>query len=335
MAIYDTPVRSVKKRDQKTVPTLECPVCGAVEAVPTYSLEGMRFDLVTCAECGLGSLYPRPKPEEIPDFYPEDYYGETGEKFVPLVEAMIRKVTAFQARKMTRGLPHRAKILDVGCGRGVLLKAFVDQGFEGHGLEISEMAAVGADPRIQLHFAPTLMEAGLQEGTFDQLVLWHVLEHLLYPRETIEEAYRLLKPGGRLIVSVPNFSSWQARWAKEAWFHLDLPRHLFHFSRSGLLQLLELSDFDVLKEEHFSLRMNPFGWVQSWLNRFKGADRNRLYSLLQTRGGIENSSLSRPEIWKQKSAYYLGMPVALGLSLLAAACHAGASITVYAEKPLD
>jgi len=330
--VYDIPVRSLSNGNVETVPTIECAVCGSIEAVPTFSLEGMRFDLVTCAECGLGSLYPLPRPDEIPDFYPQDYYGETGEKFVPLVEAMIRRVTAFQARKMTRGLPKGAKILDVGCGRGVLLKAFVEQGFEGHGLEISEMAAEGADPRINLRFAPTLMEAGYAENSFDQIVIWHVLEHLLYPREPIEEAYRLLKPGGRLIVSVPNYSSLQARWSKEAWFHLDLPRHLFHFPRQGLKRLLNNSGFECLKEEHFSLRMNPFGWVQSWLNRNPATARNTLYSLLQTRGGLENKAISRGEQRKQKLAYYLGMPVALGISLFAALFKSGASITVYAEK---
>ena len=67
----------------------------------------------------------------------------------------------------------------------------------------------------------------------------------------------------RLIVAVPNFSSWQARWAGAAWFHLDLPRHLFHFPLPALRRLLEECGLACRSEHHFSLRQNPFGCALS------------------------------------------------------------------------
>ncbi|MAT15541.1 MAG: hypothetical protein CMJ46_09770 [Planctomyces sp.] len=333
MSVYDYPVRPIDAdKSGATVTIFPCPVCLGTSAHPRYRIEGLRFQLVDCTHCGTGSLYPLPESAEIGDFYPQDYYGETGTKFVPPVEAMIRYLSRQQARQMASGLKPGDKVLDVGCGRGVLLKSFVELGLESHGMEISPMAAEGADPRIHLQFAPTLKEAGYEAESFDQIVIWHVLEHLLYPRETIAEAARLLKPGGRLVVSVPNYSSLQSRWAKSAWFHLDLPRHLFQFPVEGLRRLLEENGFACESEKHFSLRMNPFGWVQSWLNRNESLPRNTLYTLLQTRGGAEKESLSGGTRAKQKIAYYFGMPIALLISFYAAARKSGASVTIFARK---
>ena len=76
-------------------------------------------------------------------------------------------------------------------------------------------------------------------------MIWHVLEHLHDPKGALLEARRILRPGGRLVVAVPNFSSLQARWAGAAWFHLDLPRHLWHFPLAALRRLLADCGFEI------------------------------------------------------------------------------------------
>ena len=151
--------------------------------------------------------------------------------------------------------------------------ALADRGLEVHGFEISEAAAAGADPRADIRVAPELDQAGYPAECFDEVIIWHVLEHVLDPRGTFREIHRILKPGGRLIVAVPNYSSLQARWSDAAWFHLDLPRHLFHFPLEGLRRLLVDTGFTPRSEHHFSLRQNPFGWVQSALNKFASGCR--------------------------------------------------------------
>jgi SAM-dependent methyltransferase len=159
-----------------------------------------------------------------------------------------------------------------------------------------------------------------------------VLEHLPNPRETLTEIRRILRPGGKLAVSVPNFSSIQARWAKAAWFHLDLPRHLFHFPLPALRQLLEDCGFECTSEHHFSLRQNPFGWVQSWLNRRPGLPRNGLYRLLK-RGNSGHAELfDRSTRFKLLAGYYLGMPFAIVGSIAAAALRCGATVCVMAKS---
>jgi len=260
-----------------------CPACGARQALPRFEVEGLASPIVACTTCGLGRFEPPLGADVVARFYPDEYYGELGTKFQPYVEKLVRWVGSRHISYLSRGLPPGGRVLDVGCGRGVILGALADRGFEVHGVERTASAARGVDPRAHVRIASHLAEAAYPEGHFDEVVIWHVLEHLDGPDATLREVHRVLRPGGRLVVAVPNFSSAQARWSGPAWFHLDAPRHLFHFPLPALRRLLTATGFTVESEHHFSLRQNPFGWIQSALNRFTGLPRNGLYTLLHER----------------------------------------------------
>lgn len=289
--------------------------------------------IVACTTCGLGRFEPPLGADEVARFYPDEYYGQLGTKFQPLVERLVRWVGSRHIAYLSRGLPPGGRILDVGCGRGVVLGPLADHGFEVHGVERTASAAQGADPRALIRIAPCLADARYPDDHFDEVVIWHVLEHLDDPRGTVAEVRRILRPGGRLVVAVPNFSSAQARWAGPAWFHLDAPRHLFHFPLEALRRLLVESGFSVESEHHFSLRQNPFGWIQSALNRFTGLPRNGLYTLLHDRPPaaplpFEASTRLRLRCWLA-----LGMLPALLASLFATFLRNGATVHVSARRP--
>ncbi|HUE17286.1 MAG TPA: class I SAM-dependent methyltransferase [Planctomycetaceae bacterium] len=327
-------VEAVAPGAQQSVQVSECPVCGSELARPRFLIPGSPLRVVDCTECGLGRLHPQPPREMIDCFYPPSYYGITGAKFVPMVEALVRLVGARHVRMLSRGLPPGARVLDVGCGRGVLLSSLADRGFEVHGFEINAAAAAAADPRASIRIGSDLEDAGYAAASFDEVIVWHVLEHLPDPRRTLQEIGRILKPGGRLIVAVPNYSSVQARWSGAAWFHLDLPRHLFHFPLAGLRRLLVDSGFALRSEHHFSLRQNPFGWVQSALNRFGQLPRNGLYTLLKSRPGAA-PAYGLPARVVFRLAYWMGMPLACGLSVAEALARSGASVCIVSERRCD
>ena len=273
-----------------------------------------------------------PGREELRGFYPEQYYGEPGTKFQPLVERLVRVVGERHISFLTRLLAPGARVLDLGCGRGVNLGPLADRGFEVHGVEISAAAAQGADPRADVRIASSLSDAGYEAAFFDEVVVWHVLEHVDDPRGTLEEVARILRPGGRLIVAVPNFSSAQARWTGAAWFHLDPPRHLYHFPLAALEELLKSAGFEIASVHHFSLRQNPFGWIQSVLNRFGGLPRNGVYTLLHRRSaGATPPFDARTRFWLWLWLV-LGTPLALLATLLETLFRSGATVHLVARK---
>lgn len=295
----------------------------------------MNKQVVVCRTCGLGVLYPQPGGVEIASYYPPEYYGHIGEKFESAVEWLVRLVAARQVRFLARQLPTGARVLDIGCGRGVLLKALADRGLEVHGVEMSRDATVGADPRVPIRIAGHLCEADYPAEFFDRVILWHVFEHLADPRGTLAEIRRILNRSGEVVIAVPNFSSWQARWSGAAWFHLDLPRHLHHFPIAALRQLLSNAGFECCGEHHFSLRQNPFGWVQSALNRTRLFPRNALYTLLHRRENSCAAPFSLGTRTLLRAAYLLGMPAALVLSVIEALARSGATMHVIARKNVE
>jgi SAM-dependent methyltransferase len=330
--------RNVEALDPATHPTEHvspCPVCRSEEARPKFAVEGVTGPVVVCVDCGLGRFHPSPDSDEVRALYPDEYYGEPGTKFQPLIESLVRIVGTRHIGFLSRDLAPGAKVLDVGCGRGVLLGELANRGFEVHGQELSAEAARGADPRAEIRIAAGVAEAGYDDASLDEVIIWHVFEHLPDPRGSLEAVHRALKPGGRLVIAVPNFGSAQARWTGAAWFHLDLPRHLYHFPASALRSLLDQVGFEVLSEHHFSLRQNPFGWMQSVLNRFPGLPRNGLYALLHRRGSSDAPPFdARTRFWLR---FWLVVSAPLGLlaTVIETIARSGATVHLVARKRED
>jgi SAM-dependent methyltransferase len=107
----------------------------------------------------------------------------------------------------------------------------------------------------------------LVEGGFEVLTLWHVLEHLPNPAAVLQRVRALLRPGGWLFVSLPRFDSLQASIFRSHWYAFDdVPRHLYHFSKSSLDRLLREAGFAIQRHLLFSRLVNFHTLKHSLLN---------------------------------------------------------------------
>ena len=316
-------------------PVPYCSWCGSTDAAPAWpGREPRDFQVRRCRRCDHHYTVPILGPDEIGAYYAEAYYGRKNQRFNPLMELLVGWFRRARARRLARYTPV-GKVLDVGCGRGLTLAALRELGWTTTGCEFSATSARYARDELKLDvacegFAPDRYA----DGEFDAVILWHVLEHLADARQALETCARIVKPGGVLALAVPNFDSYQSRWTRYGWFHLDMPRHYQHFGAPWLQARLHELGFDVVSESHASLEQTPYGWIQSILNRW-GLRRNLLYDILR-----RESARTVKQPWRelpgQATASVVGMFVLLPFSLAMLAAEAvgcrGATVEFYAVR---
>jgi SAM-dependent methyltransferase len=291
---------------------------------------GTRFAVRPCLSCERGLLDPVPPPGHLLAAYDEAYYGRGARKFVEPIQSGIGWFRRWRARHALRflggaGGPRRA--LDIGCGDGEFLGVLRELGWECHGTELTEVTArrAAAVPGLSIR-AGALTSDAYPRGRFDLVSLWHVLEHLPDPDQTLRDCAGWLAEGGLLLVAVPNLDSWQSRFFRGSWFHLDPPFHLHHFAPRSLSRALAAAGFEVVDTRHLSWQYNPYGVVQSLLNAL-GFPRDELYEVLKGK-----RPLFRPGALAQGLVAALALPPALAMTVLEAVAGRGGTIEVTARR---
>jgi 2-polyprenyl-3-methyl-5-hydroxy-6-metoxy-1,4-benzoquinol methylase len=138
------------------------------------------------------------------------------------------------------------KILDIGCGTGDFLLKAKQNNWEVSALEPNEHAREIASKRLNVSIIRPEDISGIPDSSFDVITMWHVLEHIENLQEEALHLHRMLKPGGRLVVAVPNNQSYDAKFYKDKWAAWDVPRHLNHFTQDCLQGILNANDFKYL-----------------------------------------------------------------------------------------
>jgi SAM-dependent methyltransferase len=190
---------------------------------------------------------PRPSARSLGRFYPRDYrpHQSSGER-----GRQPRNSVFARWRRAESPLPWHGhgRLLDFGCGGGDFLVTMHRHGWEVTGIDTAEEAVARVRRETGLPVLEgTLPHPDLEPASFDVITMWHALEHVPHPRVVVREAHRLLAPGGRLVVAVPNIDSFAFRTFGPYWFGLDLPRHLSHFAPWTLQLLLEQCGFRLLE----------------------------------------------------------------------------------------
>jgi SAM-dependent methyltransferase len=255
-------------------------------------MTGEKFAVEECPACGLGETHPR--PVDMDDYYRPSYYGNR--------HGLTNRICVRRRLGLVRsrvGAGTGRSLLDFGCGDGSFLSAAREHGWNCCGIERHPPASV------QNHVLVLSSLDELDDLRFDCVTFWHVLEHLDDPVKVLTRLRTYVKPGGIVLASVPNFASWQARFTGASWLHLDIPRHLYHFTNRSLTKTFEAAGFRVQGVSYGELEYDVIGWSQSLLNLgLRG--RNEFFETVSGRAGSK---------WTLHRAFHV--PAGLGLSLLA------------------
>jgi len=230
-------------------PPADCPACGGPLRGWRYATAGepgarSTILLLRCSRCRTAVTAAPPPPAAH-----DSGASETPSPLLARAAAPVLALFDRQRLALLRGtVPPPARLLDVGAGHGRFVAAARAAGYDARGLEPS---------------ARSIEDAAVQDGSLDAVTLWHVLEHVEDPGAALARIAGWLRPGGALLVGVPNLASVQARAGGRRWFHLDLPRHRTHFTPAGLHTLLAAHGFAVRDTHHVLAEHNPFGMWQS------------------------------------------------------------------------
>lgn len=225
-----------------------CNLCGADDARPLY--DGLA--IVRCSACGLVYFDPQPGDADLAAVYSDDYFTRPSQPGEPaFIENQAGLERFFDGRLVRlERLVGPGRLLEIGCNLGYLLNVAGRRGWKAIGLELSEFAARHARERVGVDARCTAFEeAGFTDDAFDAVIMRDVLEHVRDPRAVLSEVRRVLRPGGFLGLSMPNFASLDAQLGGPAWRHLHPEQHLFHFTPETLRRLLAECGFEVVEME--------------------------------------------------------------------------------------
>jgi 2-polyprenyl-3-methyl-5-hydroxy-6-metoxy-1,4-benzoquinol methylase len=230
---------------------VNCILCDSRESDSLFVLtdlwlerENVQASFVCCKGCGLIYQNPRPNFSEMNQHYPKTYEvfsKGTENKKSFLFDYGMEKRSKLITEEITGG-----KLLDIGCANGTfLLWMKQKKGFEVFGVEISEHASKYARDLGLTVITGTLNDAKFQNNYFDIITMWDVLEHFHNPLDTLIEANRILKPGGIVVIRVPNHHSIDSRLFGRYWAGYDAPRHLYVFNNKTITSILSKSKFKI------------------------------------------------------------------------------------------
>lgn len=226
----------------------ECPVCKSknltfVIKATDYTVSHKNFEIWQCNLCTLRFTQSVPDKAAIAAYYKSENYishSNTDKGFINSLYHKVRKRTLLSKRKLIEAITaiKKGEILDIGCGTGSFLHVMQQAGWSITGLEPDETAIAKAKELYGLNIQSPETLFKLAPATFDAITMWHVLEHVHELEEYLIQLKLLLKPGGRLFIAVPNYTSYDESVYRQYWAAYDVPRHLYHFSPDAMMKLL-------------------------------------------------------------------------------------------------
>jgi len=230
-----------------------CIICGSERSeflfhCKDYLVSGEEFKIVRCAGCGFVKTESPPSESAIGKYYlSEDYISHSDTKkgitdhlyhFARNIMLQRKKSLISRLFALKKGL-----LLDIGSGTGYFPAFMQKNGWRVQGIEINEQARNFSKSKFGISVFPPEEAENMQQGSFDCITLWHVMEHFNDPVQWFKKIKHLLKDGGYCIVAVPNATSSDARWFGKYWAAYDVPRHLWHFTPDSFSEMATRNGF--------------------------------------------------------------------------------------------
>lgn len=248
-----------------------------------YLITGEEFEVVFDKNYDMFVTSPFPKIEKLGDYYQsEEYTSHTDGGAKTLIDRLYiiarnillkRKVKL--VKKYLKDIDNTT-LLDYGCGTGEFLSRCESAGLRVEGIEPNANANALASKKIKGNISNDTDLSKKESGKYDVITMWHVLEHI--PDLTLmkSEMKRMLKDKGTLIIAVPNFKSYDAQFYKEYWAAYDVPRHLWHFSKTAISKHFAEVEMEVIKTKPM--------WLDSYYVSMlseKNKNTNKLLGLIR------------------------------------------------------
>jgi SAM-dependent methyltransferase len=257
-----------------------CPNCGSTEKQSIYNVPDRHYGIKgtytisECTKCGLVFLDPMPSQAELMAFYPEETYYSYNLDFLhrePQWKAWLKKFTFMEWKTKDPKFASPGKMLDIGCGNGWFIYDMRSKGWQVQGVEPSKAGAEAGRKmaNLEIHHGD-LLSAAYPSESFDYIRSNHSFEHIPNPNEVLVEVHRIMKPGGKGLIGVPNINSSTGKMFKAFWYYLGAPVHTFSYSDTNLPQLLHKHGFKNIKVNYNSHYSGLLGSLQIFLNRKSG-----------------------------------------------------------------
>lgn len=237
----------------------DCQDFTSVFSLRDYFYTEETFTIQQCTNCGLRITNPRPEEKALSAYYKTENYLSHSDRNETLFDKMyhfIQKYNLNYKRKLIEKFHTSGRIIDIGCGTGAFLGQFdksrwIRQGFEPDA-ETREIAKTTYD--IEVNDISVL--SNLVDIKAEVITLWHVLEHITTINEELEKIKSLLADNGILVIAVPMSNSYDANYYGKYWAAYDAPRHLYHFTKGTIEQLLTKHGFTLV--EKYPMRFDAF-----------------------------------------------------------------------------
>nr|WP_294773552.1 class I SAM-dependent methyltransferase [uncultured Flavobacterium sp.] len=241
------------------------------QKVRDYSVSKEIFELHHNPEYDILITFPKPSLDKLPSYYEsDDYISHTDGKRSLFERAyhFIKGIALKNKLKLINAQSTKGKLLDVGAGTGDFLVVAQNDGWQITGIEPSAKAN-GIAINKGVTFAENL--TALESHSFDVITMWHVLEHVPNLDEYLTELKRLIKPTGTIIIAVPNFKSFDANFYGKYWAAYDVPRHIWHFSKTAIEKLFAEKEMKLV--EVLPMKFDSF-YVSLLSEKYKSGKMN-------------------------------------------------------------